>query len=190
MLEWIQSVDTQIILFFNQTLRSEILDILFPYFTNLHKIFWVKFLVFPVLGVWWLHKARVSAVRVFFALLITAGVSDLIGYRILKPGFKRTRPNNNAIVEPQLRLLRNPGSHSFPSNHSMNSFAVATVAVMYYPFLAWILYPIASIVAMFRMYAGVHYFTDILAGALFGVFLGWLLHKFIFNKYNLFRARP
>ena len=128
-----------------------------------------------------------SAVRILLALVITAGVSDFLGYRVLKPTFKRVRPNNNPIVEPQLRLLRNPGSYSFPSNHSMNSFSVATVAVMYYPSLAFVLYPIAALVAMFRMYAGVHYFTDILAGATLGILLGGLLYKYLFSRYGLFK---
>ncbi|MCB0390760.1 MAG: phosphatase PAP2 family protein [Bdellovibrionales bacterium] len=187
MLEWIQELDVSIILFFNQTLKSEFLDFLFPYFTNLHKIFWIKFIIFPFLAVWWLHKTRISAIRIFLALILTAGVSDLIGYRILKPSFNRVRPNNNPNIQSQLRLLRSPGSPSFPSNHSMNSFAVGTVAVFYYPYLAWIVYPLAAIIAMFRMYAGVHYFTDILGGAIFGILLGYFLFNFVFKKISLFK---
>ena len=189
LLELIQNWDVKILLFFNQDLQSKYLDFLFPYFTNIHKISWIKFFTFPVLGVWWLHRARLSAVRIFIALLLTAGISDVMGYRLLKPAFNRVRPNNNPVVEPHLRLLRNPASNSFPSNHSMNSFAVVTVIVFYYPYLAWPLYPLAAVIGMFRMYAGVHYPSDVVVGALLGILLGGLLYRGVFSRYALFRKK-
>lgn len=101
----------------------------------------------------------------------------------------RVRPNNNPVVEPQLRVLRDPGSQSFPSNHAMSSFAIARVLVSYYPFLIWVMYPLATIIALFRLYAGVHYPTDVLGGIILGILLGYLLQKYIFKKCKLFKIK-
>ncbi len=190
MFELIEAFDLELLFVINQKFQHSFLDQLFPYFTNLHKIYFIKVFILPLFFCFWIYKAKSKALKVIFALVITAGVSDLAGYRLLKPSFKRVRPNNNVIVEPQIRTLRTPGSFSFPSNHSMNSFAVCTVASFYFPFLAGYLFPFALLIGLFRVYAGVHYPTDILGGAVFGIIIGYLLYKYIFRKYSFFKIRP
>ena len=63
--------------------------------------------------------------------------------------------------------------YSFPSGHTLHAVAFTLVALTYYPHLAWLLIPFASLVAMSRVILGLHYPSDVFAGALIGALLAW-----------------
>jgi undecaprenyl-diphosphatase len=65
-----------------------------------------------------------------------------------------------------------PRSRSFPSGHSASAFAFATAASKELPPLAPVLVPLAGAVAYSRVHAGVHYPSDVAAGAAGGVICG------------------
>src|SRR4051812_48638158 len=66
-------------------------------------------------------------------------------------------------------------THSFPSGHALTSFACATVLSSYAPRLRPFVFALAALIALSRVYNAMHYPTDVLAGALLGVALGWAL---------------
>jgi undecaprenyl-diphosphatase len=67
-------------------------------------------------------------------------------------------------------IYRNTDPHSFPSGHAARSFLIAVVASAFGPaWLAVILWIWAPMVAIARVAMGVHYVSDILAGAILGV---------------------
>ncbi len=179
MLDYFYSLDVKVLLFINQNLQSEFLDFLFPFLTHLQKMKWVQFVLLPLtLGIWF-YKDRKKAFKIFTLLVLAVGLSDLIGYKIIKPTVNRVRPNNQAELASQLRLLRHPGSQSFPSNHAMNSFALATVLLLHYRSLAWLLLPWAFMIGFSRVYAGVHYPSDVVGGALLGFLIGYFVYTVI-----------
>lgn len=91
----------------------------------------------------------------------------------LKLAVGRDRPPL-ANPEPET-LVGLPHTHSFPSGHALVAFAAATVLAAAVPRLRWPLYALAALIAFSRVYVGVHYPGDVLAGAALGVVLGLLV---------------
>ena len=93
-------------------------------------------------------------------------VTDQTGYKILKEFFERIRPCNalSDVITP----LGCTGSYSFPSNHAVNNFAAAVFYFKLFPNLKYPLFITASLVAISRVYLGLHYPSDILGGAIIG----------------------
>jgi len=60
---------------------------------------------------------------------------------------------------------------SFPSGHTLHAVAFSIVALAYYPALFWLVVPFTVLVALSRLVLGLHYPTDVLAGALLGATL-------------------
>ena len=78
----------------------------------------------------------------------------------------RHRPFEHQLGPPS-------NTHSFPSGHAATSFACATVLSHYAPRLRVPFYVLASLIAFSRIYNGMHYPTDVLAGAVLGVLVGF-----------------
>ena len=67
------------------------------------------------------------------------------------------------------KIYRNTDPHSFPSGHAARAFLIATIAAGLGPaWLAVVLWIWAPLVALARVAMGVHYLSDIMAGAVFG----------------------
>jgi undecaprenyl-diphosphatase len=100
--------------------------------------------------------------RVGAAILIAESSSAA-----LKAWTERDRP---AVADPDpATLVELPTTYSFPSGHATVSFACATVLALAVPRLAWPLFALAALISFSRVYVGVHYPSDVLAGAVLGV---------------------
>jgi undecaprenyl-diphosphatase len=100
--------------------------------------------------------------RVGVAILIAESVSGA-----LKDWIARDRP---PLLDPDPGpLVSLPATHSFPSGHATVSFACATTLALAVPRLRIPLYTLAALIAFSRVYVGVHYPVDVLAGAVLGV---------------------
>jgi undecaprenyl-diphosphatase len=179
MMEWIQSLDIAGFRWINQQFTNPVFDLVFPWLTGVQNNDIFRWAVVPVLLVATFLAFRLRAVRWAVALACTLVVTDGVGYRIFKPTFHRLRPNLQAELNPQLRIPYGPKSGSFPSNHAMNSFAVATVCAYYFPFITLPVFAVAVLAAYSRVYVGVHFPTDVLFGALFGVLIAWLVIRLL-----------
>ena len=104
------------------------------------------------------------------AILVAESVSGA-----LKQWFDRDRPPlSNPDPEPLVDL---PATYSFPSGHATVSFACATVLALAVPRLRVPLYALATLISFSRVYVGVHYPLDVLAGAALGVAIAIALRK-------------
>ena len=99
------------------------------------------------------------------SISVLAVIVLLIKFRI-----KRKRPEGEWG-----RVYRASDPHSFPSGHAARAFLIATIASGLGPSgLATCLWIWAPLVALARVAMGVHYLSDIVAGALFGIIVGWI----------------
>ncbi len=120
-------------------------------------------------GAVWLVLAAALALslrrpQVFVWTLVADGVGELVS-DVLKAAIPRARPHVHALVA-------RPHTHSFPSGHATTSFACATVLALAAPKLRLPLLLLAAAISWSRVYVGVHYPLDVLAGALLGVAVG------------------
>jgi undecaprenyl-diphosphatase len=95
----------------------------------------------------------------------------------------RLRPNHDTAINTPIRILRNPSGFSFFSSHASISFSITTLMYLYLrkkvPW-AWLFYIWPFLFSFSRIYIGVHFPTDIIAGALAGMLaagLFYLLYK-------------
>ncbi|GAO43720.1 phosphatase PAP2 family protein [Flavihumibacter petaseus] len=96
---------------------------------------------------------------------------------VLKHTVNRTRPSKDypGLIIPE----SSGGSPSFPSGHTSQAFSTATALFIAYPkwYVGVPAFGWASLVGYSRMYLGVHYPSDVAAGALLGAGSAWLTLK-------------
>jgi undecaprenyl-diphosphatase len=93
-------------------------------------------------------------------------------YKYLKSRLVRERPYISlAGITPGTSAL---DRYSFPSGHTLHAVSFTTLAVENFPELAWLLVPFAALIAASRVVLGLHYPTDVAAGALIGAALAVL----------------
>ena len=94
-------------------------------------------------------------------------------YFLLKNTLKRRRPPD--VFPDFTSIIRASDQFSFPSGHTMASFLLAGLLVSFYGTVAWPIYIWACLVGVSRVFLGVHFPTDILAGATIGSFIAlWI----------------
>jgi undecaprenyl-diphosphatase len=72
-------------------------------------------------------------------------------------------------------IYRSTDPHSFPSGHAARSFMLAVMSIgLAPPWFATLLVVWAPLVALARVAMGVHYLSDVIAGALLGILIGWI----------------
>ena len=102
-----------------------------------------------------------------------AAAAGLPLYELLKRGTARPRPC--VAAGSGLRaLVPAIDTHSFPSGHTLHAVAFTLALVPHYPPLAWVLVPFTALVGVSRVVLGLHYPSDVLAGAALGALLGML----------------
>ncbi len=117
---------------------------------------------------------------VMFALIVTLGipgaiiagrmlVTGAIGlffYKLLKS--RTTRPRPYQVLGDVCPGIDPLDAFSFPSGHTLHAVAFTVVATCHIPALAWVLVPFSMLVALSRIVLGLHYPSDVLAGAAIG----------------------
>ncbi len=163
-------VDLAILKFFNVSIASPILDGFFVYICDF-KI-WALPLVLVLMAILWKGNSRGR--WMILLTVIAVAIIDPTVYRILKPLFGRLRPCHETALE-WIRIVDGCGGrYGFPSNHAANFFGVAAVMGSFYKRARYYLYPLALLIAIGRIYLGVHYPSDVVAGGFFGAAIGLL----------------
>ena len=125
--------------------------------------------------IWWVTAVitmvfpnkRAAAWRMLLAGAFTWAISEYA----LKPAFDRARPFE---VDSTITVIdAKPTTGAFPSGHAAMAVAYAMAGSRMIPGSAWIWWPLALVIAVSRVYIGVHWPSDVLGGAVIGLAGAW-----------------
>ncbi len=170
MLETLFEVDKNIFIFINNTLKNDFFDVFFVYITEKSNWFIPLFLVILLLISAGGRKGREFVLISMILILIT----DQLTSNLLKDVFMRQRP---FLLIPNARQLVLSGNFSFPSSHAANSAGIAFLASKYYPDFKFSYWIAVFLLSFSRIYVGVHYPIDVLAGVFIGILCGLIILK-------------
>ncbi len=180
MLKFINYLDTSLFYLINHDMKNMYFDIIMPFITN-PRNFYILFLI-----IWFLmvfsskYRYRIAG----WSIIIAVAISDVLSSKILKHLILRPRPFE---VLPDVYKLVSSAGPSFPSSHAVNSFTVATLITLFLknPVYTTIAFIVAFLSGFSRIYVGVHYPLDVIAGAIIGVFLGIIFYKIVKKIFRL-----
>lgn len=170
-MESIAGLDHAVFRLVNEGWVSPFLDWLMPFLSG--NAFFRPALALLAAGLIWKGGRRG---RCFLLVMVLTLALGEWGTGRLKKAFNRPRP---FVTHPETRTLVGKGLNaSMPSGHSAIWAAAAVVAAGYYRRSPRFLVPLAAGVGLSRMYVGVHYPSDVLAGWSWGALYGWALPRF------------
>jgi len=167
------STDLHALMIFNSSIKCRLLDKVMPIITYIGSAtFTISCcLMIVAMGTGAVKKMGVQA-------LVALALSHLLVH-FLKNSVCRLRPKD---VLPNINTFNMVlDYYSFPSGHTTAAFTIATTLALRVPILAVICMPIALIVGISRLYLGVHYPSDVLAGMAVAILTSGML-QFIVNS--------
>lgn len=162
MLETLLNIDGGILLFLQEAVRNPVFNPIMTAITSLGNagIFWI------LLTIALLIPERTRRIGQMSACALLASL--LFNNILLKNMVARVRPYN--AMEALIPIIKKPSEFSFPSGHAGSSFASAGVLYRKLPkkYGIWAII-LAALISFSRLYVGVHYPSDVLAGAVVGI---------------------
>ncbi|MBR1797856.1 MAG: phosphatase PAP2 family protein [Clostridiales bacterium] len=132
------------------------------------------------LGLIWIFIALILMLQdtprrsIGYSMLIALLLCITIGNLIIKNLVRRNRPFFHKNYK---LLIKQPWDYSFPSGHTLSSFAAATVLFFMNKDVGILALMYASLIALSRLYLRVHFFTDVFFSMVLGTGLGILAVK-------------
>ncbi|NOU45950.1 MAG: phosphatase PAP2 family protein [Bacteroidales bacterium] len=172
MMAYLNQLDTQLFLFLN-SLHLPFLDPVMILISG--KLTWIPLYLLLLVLIIRYFKWQSVMILLFVALLIT--VSDQVSVKIFKYVFERPRPCHEPDLEALIHLPTGNcgGAYGFISSHAANSFALAGFLFLLLrrrvSSIGIILFTYAFLVSYSRIYIGVHYPGDVIAGGLVGIII-------------------
>ena len=176
MIDFLTRIDTELFLFLNG-LHNSWLDPIMTFISG--KITWAPFYIVLLYLV--IKNYKKPSILIIIGIVLLVFCADQVASGIFKPIFERPRPCHNEAIKDLVYLPNGHcgGAYGFISSHACNTFALAAYLTLllkkYYSKIAWVMFVWATLVAYSRIYMGVHYPGDVIAGAAVGTLIGFIL---------------
>jgi len=106
--------------------------------------------------------------------LVSAGISRFVIVGFIRWLWQRPRP----FIGNDVNLLLTHNAASFPSGHAAFFFGLSTIVFFHHKKIGILFFIASFLIGLARVFVGIHWPSDILAGVVIGIFSGWLVHKF------------
>ncbi|HHL57839.1 MAG: phosphatase PAP2 family protein [Bacteroidetes bacterium] len=176
--DFLLEADTQLFLLINGW-HTTFFDAVMVYISA--KLFWLP--LYLLLAYLLIREYKKKALIALLFVAVLVALTDQVSVHLFKNVFERLRPCHDEELIPWIHLVNNHcgGTYGFVSSHATNVFGIVVfisgLLSMRYRWLVWVL-PVWGLLVMYsRVYLGVHYPLDVLAGAVVGAFLGWIILK-------------
>ncbi len=141
-----------------------------------HKLFWIPLYLFILSYIIANYGSKKWFVVAFLAFTVL--MTDTLSSRLIKKNTERLRPCNTEQVQAISRIHCGHG-YSFPSSHATNHFGIATFLFLLFGYFRkrYLFFLWAGLISIAQVYVGVHYPSDIIAGALLGIAIGYISYR-------------
>ena len=177
MFEYLNNVDESLLLLINN-LNGSLLDSIMIFISS--KLGWLPLYILLLYLVIINYKYKSWLVLLSIALTIT--ISDQASVHLFKNIFQRLRPCHVTELAEQLHMVVNcGGKYGFLSSHAANSSAVSVFIILLlrrsYTWVTPLMISYTFLIMYSRVYLGVHYPFDVIAGAVLGFIIGGIVFK-------------
>ena len=162
---WLDSLDTQLFHWVNPRMNCAWLDVVMPWLSG-NQFFGPILFISAALLIW--KGGPRGRLCVFFAA-VAIMLSDGVVCNLLKETLHRPRPFLTLADVHVPDGIGRTTSGSMPSSHAANWFAASLVTFVFYRRSLFFMLPMALLVSFSRIYNGVHYPADVVAGAIVGL---------------------
>lgn len=145
------------------------------------RFVWIPIIVFILFSLFYKTSWK-QALLILLMLVVVGALCDQISSSFLKPFFQRFRPTHHPDYQHLVDIVNDyrGGQFGFVSGHATNSFGIASFLSLVYQrkwLITNVLFFWAIVNSYSRIYLGVHFISDIIAGALLGMAIGYLMYK-------------
>jgi undecaprenyl-diphosphatase len=184
LVSFLYSLDVAVFRWINEGWSNPFFDSFFSFITDIHHFYLI---IVPLL-VYWLICDKAKGRWLVLSLFIGVLLSDQIASHVLKYMVERIRPCNalNGVLMPD----GPSASFAFPSSHAANMGSSMFLLAMAFKCWTPLFVVIALLVGLSRVYLGFHYPSDVLAGYVLGLTLGYMVWWGIEKLKIQFTAKP